>query len=145
MADHREMQRSVFHEQYHSDWKLRTFDAPVWIVEYEFDDSGPSEFEFETIVRFVADDLGLGLTRDELKDRLDGCSGFTLGRPHSSSEVQALRESGVRISPTRIEPGNCLIYTHDKRYFLVEDAKLREELAAWMIAKGNDIESLSIE
>jgi hypothetical protein len=143
MANHREEQRRIFHEHYQASWKLHTFNAPVWIVEYIFGDSGPSDSEFETVVHIVADYLGL--TRDELKDRLDGCGGFTLGRPFNSSEVQALRESGVRISPTRIEPGNCLIYTHDKRYFLVEDAKLREELAAWMIAKGTDIESLSIE
>ena len=143
MADYREETKSLFLEQYQAIWKLHSFDEPVWIVEYFFDDSGPSNAEFETVFHFVADYLGL--THDELRTRLDGCGGFTLGRPYSSSEIGALRESGVRFALSMVETGSYLVFTANGRYFLLEDAELREELTKWMISKGAEIESLSIE
>lgn len=143
MVDHRSEQKRIFLDEYRASWKLHTFDAPVWLVEYMFDDSGPSDDEFDTVSHFVADYLGL--TRDELRGQLDGCGGFKLGRPYNSSEIHALKESDVRISLSMIEPGSYLVFTQNGRYFLLENPSLREELTAWMIAKGAEIESLSLE
>lgn len=79
MANHQEQTRRIFYEEYHPTWKLHLFNEPVWIVKYTFDDSGPTNSGFDIVVGYLADYFGF--TRDELRERLDSCGGFTSGRP----------------------------------------------------------------
>lgn len=135
--------RAMFHEYYQPTWKLHRFTHPIWLVEYHFDEDGPTETEIEATFRYVGEYLQL--TREEFAVRMDGCSGFLLGQPYIASQIEFLQSAGIRISLTEIPEGNHLICTEGQKYFLIESHALREEISAWMRGQGAAVETLCLE
>jgi hypothetical protein len=134
--------RTWFHKDYKPTWKLHQFTHPVWLVEFIFDDTGPTETEFEPVFKLTGSDLGL--TREEFAFRMDGCCGYSTGQPFTASQVKYLQDAGIRMSLTEVGPIHHLIHS-DTSYYYIEDPALREELADWMLGQGAEIEVKTIE
>jgi hypothetical protein len=131
-----------FHKSYKPIWKLHQFAHPIWLVDFSFDDSGPTESEFETAFKFTGEYLGLA--QQEFAERMLECAGFSTGQPFTLAQVRELQQARMRISSTEIPAGQRFIYT-GTRYFIVEDSELRNELADWMLGQGAEIEIKTIE
>lgn len=123
-------------------WKLCQFDQSVWLAEYTFDKSGPTENEFDSLIKFV--EPFPEESTDEMGGRLRGCDRCSTGRPFGETELQRLKSSCLNYTLTEVCTDHHLILNPAGSYFFVEDPVVREQIAWRMIEVGCEIEKRSL-
>lgn len=122
-----------------SGWKVCQYKRSVWLVEFTFDESGPTDSEFDTLVEFYPPRANESL--QQMREKFRDCSGWATGRPLSETQLQRIVRTGLRTSLTEVRPDHHLILMPDDVHYFIQDPSLREEVAEKMIAAGTDIET----
>lgn len=109
-------------------WKLVRFKNPVYVVEFHFDDSGPSELEFQTLKEYRDNPFeseeawwkamrgctGTGLPKPISKDRLKGLHALQISR-HLDLTIRTISEDDyLYVSPDG-NYGTWRVSAHDHR------------------------------
>ncbi|MCA9142714.1 MAG: hypothetical protein KDB05_08000 [Planctomycetales bacterium] len=123
-------------------WKLSQYDQSVWLAEYFFGESGPTEIEFAALVEFVAPLPGESV--DEMRDRFRGCDGCAIGRPIGATELKGLQASGLNVALTEVRTDHHVVLMPSGGYFFIQDPVVREQVAQRMIEAGCEIEKRSL-
>ena len=74
-----------------SGWGLCRYKQTVWLAEYFFGDSGPTDREFTELIQFVPP--WPGESADEMRERMRDCQGCAIGRPIGATELRGLKSS----------------------------------------------------
>ena len=123
-------------------WKLCQYDQPVWLAEYFFDESGPTDIEFAALIEFVPPFPGESV--DEMRERMRGCDGCAIGRPIGATELKRLNSSGLDVTLTEVGTNHHLVLMPTDGHYFIEDLDIREKVARRMIDSGCEIEERSL-
>ena len=100
-------------------WRLIQYSDRVSLVEFHFDETGPTRAEFPSILEFVGpfpDE-----SEDDMWDRLRGCSGIGLATPLGPTKMNRLRtlerEANLNLTICTIEPDDYLVLTPKGNHF----------------------------
>lgn len=92
-------------------WRLIQYDKPVYLIEFNFDESGPTRGELPAVIEFEG--LKPGETEEQKWELLRGCEGIGLGAPIGSSRMERLRqlesEYDLDLTVQKIEPDDYLV------------------------------------
>ena len=100
-------------------WKLIQYDTDVFLVEFNFDETGPTRSEIPAIIEFIG--TFHEESEDQMWERLRGCSGIGLGKPLGRTELNRLqtrqRESDLKVTVCTIGPDDYLVLSPDGHHF----------------------------
>lgn len=89
-----------------SGWQLVRYDTPVYLVEFHFDQTGPTDSE-----RLAAAEFHAPIREDGRL--IDGCPGFAIAAPISAPRISHLHqlqiEHQLELTIVEIAPGDCLV------------------------------------
>jgi len=100
-------------------WKLIQYTHQVFLVEFNFDESGPTRSEFPAIVEFVGSFPHE--SEDQMWERLRGCSGIGIAKPLGPPEMNRLRtyqrENNLNLTVCTINPDDYLVLTPNGNHY----------------------------
>lgn len=100
-------------------WKLIRYPHTVFLVEFEFEGSGPTKEELTALEEYLR--RLPGESDEQLWARLRGCTGFGAGRPLGPKEMEGLRrlqrENDLKLEILEVEPNEHLVLTPDGQHF----------------------------
>jgi len=124
------------------DWKLIQYDSSVFLVEFNFNESGPNRREFQSVVEFIG--LLPNENETEAWERLRECSGIGKAAPLGPSRMKLLRqhesENDLNLTVLCIEPIDHLVLTpNGLHYNWLTRPELRSPVVAKMLESGVDV------
>ncbi len=129
-------------------WKLIQYDTDVFLVEFNFDESGPTRSDIPAIVEFI------GTLPDEPEDqiweRLRGCSRIGLAKPLGQAGMNRFqarqRESETKVTFCTIGPDDYLVLSPDgNHYGWINFLRYRRPVIEHMINAGVPVVSGHVE
>ncbi len=100
-------------------WNLIRYDTDVYLVEFNFDESGPARSDIPVIAEFVG--KLPEESEDQMWERLRGCSGIGLAKPLGRNEMNRLqarqRENDVKVTFCTIGPDDYLVLAPDGNHY----------------------------
>jgi hypothetical protein len=131
-------------------WKLVQHPHPVFQVEIDFDESGPTRAEFPTLLKFIRlKGCFEGDSDEVIWERLRGCGGMTreyLG-PNEIGKVREIQSEGtLRMHIHTIEPNEYLVMTpNGGLYGWLALEAYRRQVVERMLDAGVPVVSRAIE
>lgn len=100
-------------------WQLVQYSERVFLVEFNFAESGPTWDEIPSVVEFVG--IQKNETKRQLWERLRDCAGIGISAPFSETRMECLRqhehEHDLDINVITITPDDYLVLTPDGSHY----------------------------
>ncbi len=99
-------------------WKLIQYDSPVYLIEFEFDESGPSRQQIPVLVEFHGPFDWQ--SEAEIYERLRVCTGLGIAEPLNASQLERLEQLQEQlnfdVNIETIAPNDYLVLAPDGRH-----------------------------
>lgn len=130
-------------------WKLVQYDTDVYLVEFNFDESGPTRADIPVIRKFVVERPGE--SNEQMWERLRGCEGMVVAKPlgpNAMNRLQTLqRECDFTVTVCAIGPDDYLVLSPDGNHYggWIIFPRYRRPVIEQMINAGVPIVSSHVE
>jgi len=123
-------------------WKLVQYKHPVYLVEINFKQKGPTRREFPAVLEWFGSLPNE--TKEQMWQRSRGCSGISISNPFNPTKMKRLkrlqREYGLDLTVYTIEPGDYLVLTPmGNHYDWVCFPKYRRPVVDRMLKAGVEV------
>lgn len=100
-------------------WKLVRHDTPVFLIDFNFGESGPTKEECDVMMNYI--ELWPRETKRQLLRRLRGCTGIHLADPFGQTKMKLLKEqqlkTALNLTEYKIGTNDYLVLTPQGSYF----------------------------